>query len=465
LDVVLSVDRVVDRIMRDRNGRPAEHRERGESAPAERLRVAVVGAGVAGLSAAYLLSRRHEVELFEKEPRLGGHAHTHSVESAGRVFELDSGFLVYNRRTYPRFVRLLAELGVEGQPSDMSFSLDCRRCRLQYSTRGANGLFAQRRRILDPGHLRMLAEIPRFGRLGRARLDDPAVADQTFGEFLEAGGFAGAFARHYMLPLVGAVWSSPAADVRRFAARPLLRFMHNHGWLDVDPPRWLTIRGGSRRYVEAIATRLGGRLHAGCGVVAVRRAADGVRLLTERGDDWRRFDRVVLATHADQALRLLQDPSPEETRLLGAFRYSRNRTLLHTDASVLPRSPRAWASWNIVTGDCRREAAPVSLTYHLNRLQSLPGPTQFCVSLNLEREPAPGSVLAEMDYAHPVMDAAAAAAQPGLRSLSGQRHTFFAGAHLRYGFHEDGLLSAIKVAAALGCGFDEPADRREERAA
>jgi predicted NAD/FAD-binding protein len=450
--------------MTDRGERPGERPERGGSGPAEPLRVAVVGAGVAGLSAAYLLSRRHEVELFEKEARLGGHAHTHTVERAGRVFELDSGFLVYNRRTYPRFVRLLAELGVEGQPSDMSFSVDCRRCRLVYSTRGVSGLFAQRRRILDPSHLRMLADVPRFGRLGRARLDDPAVPDETFGEFLESGGFAGAFARHYMLPLVGAVWSAPAADVRRFAVRPLLRFMHNHGWLDVDPPRWLTIRGGSRRYVEAIATRLGGRVRAGCGVVAVRRAADGVRLLTERGD-WRRFDRVVLATHADQALRLLLDPSPEERRLLGAFRYSRNRTLLHTDAAVLPPSPRAWASWNIVTSDCRRDAAPVSLTYHLNRLQSLPGPTQFCVSLNLEREPAPGTVLAEMDYAHPVMDAAAAAAQPALRSLSGQRHTFFAGAHLRYGFHEDGLLSAVKVAAALGCGFDEAADRGEERAA
>lgn len=239
--------------------------------------------------------------------------------------------------------------------------------------------------------------------------------------------------------------------------------MDNHGWLDIDPPRWWTVRGGSRRYVEAIRSRLGRGVHAGCGVVSVRRETEGVQILTERRE-WRQFDRVVLATHADQALGLLMDPSPEETRLLGSFRYSRNRTLLHTDASVLPSSRRAWASWNMVMDDCRREGAPISLTYHLNRLQSVPGPTQFCVSLNLEREPAPGTVLAEMSYTHPILDATAAAAQPGLRRLSGQRNTFYAGAHLRYGFHEDGLMSGMKVAEGLGCTFDSPARGRERAA-
>jgi predicted NAD/FAD-binding protein len=427
-------------------------------------RVAVVGAGVSGLSAAYLLARRHHVEIFEKEGRLGGHAHTHTVEVEGHEYELDSGFLVYNHRTYPHFVRLLGELGVGGHPSDMSFSVDCQRCRLQYSTRGIGGLFTQCHRVVDPAYLRMLASIPRFNRRARALLADPAAPDPTLGELLEGGGYPPSFARHFMLPLVGAVWSSSHADVRRFPARPLLRFMDNHGWLDIDPPRWWTIRGGSRRYVESLAARLGRGVQAGCGVVAVRREPDGVRVRTERGE-WRRFDEVVLATHADQALGMLEDPSPEEIRLLGAFRYSRNRTLLHTDASVLPRSRRAWASWNMVMADCRREGAPVSLTYHLNRLQSVPGPTQFCVSLNLGREPAPGTVLAEMDYSHPILDATAAAAQPGLRRLSGRRHTFFAGAHMRYGFHEDGLLSGIKVAEALGCPFDAPAVPLEEQAA
>jgi predicted NAD/FAD-binding protein len=430
----------------------------------EGLRVAVVGGGVSGLAAAHLLSRRHHVELFEKDRRLGGHAHTHTLEREGREWSLDSGFLVYNRRTYPHFVKLLAELGVEGQPSDMSFSVDCRRCRLQYSTRGLDGLFAQRRRALDPGHLGMLASIPRFNRRARGLLDDPEAPSPTLGEFLAAGGFPESFVRHFMLPLVGAVWSSSAADVRNFAARPLLRFMDNHGWLSLDPPQWWTVRGGSRRYVDAIAAGLGPRAHAGCGVVAVRREPEGVSVLTERRE-WRRFDRVVLATHADQALGVLSDPSPAEVRLLGAFRYSRNRTILHTDADLLPRSPRAWASWNMVMGDCRREETPVSLSYHLNRLQSLGRDPQFCVSLNLDREPAPGTVLAEMDYTHPILDAAAAAAQVGLRRLSGERHTFFAGAHLRYGFHEDGLMSGIKVAEALGCTFETPAHPSRERAA
>ena len=430
------------------------------------LRVAVVGGGVSGLSAAYLLSRRHRVELFERDPRLGGHAHTHIVEHQGREWHLDSGFLVYNHRTYPRFVRLLAELGVGGQRSEMSFSVHCRRCRLQYSTRGLNGLFSQRRRALDPGHLGMLRDIPRFNRRARALLDHPEAPDSSLGEFLQEGRFGERFARHFLLPLVGAVWSSSAADVRGFSARSLLRFMDNHGWLTVDPPRWWTVRGGSRRYVHAIARRLGGSVHLGCGVVALRREASGVQILLDRGE-WRRFDKVVLATHADQALRLLSDPSGEESRLLGAFRYARNRALLHTDGGALPRSPRARASWNMEMSDCRREVAPVAITYHLNRLQALPGSTPFCVSLNVEREPAPGTVLAEMDYTHPILDAAAVAAQPELRRLSGQRHTLFAGAHLRYGFHEDGLLSGMKAAEALGGGFEkeEAVSRSREHAA
>lgn len=428
------------------------------------LRVAVVGAGISGLSAAYLLSRRHQVELFERDPRLGGHAHTHTVEHEGREWQLDTGFLVYNHRTYPRFVRLLAELGVAGHPSDMSFSVRCRRCRLEYSTRGLNGLFTQRRRAMDRSYIRMLGEIPRFNRRARALLEDLAAPDRSLAKFLEEGRFPEDFARHFILPLVGAVWSSSAADARGFSARSLLRFMDNHGWLTVAPPRWWSVGGGSRRYVEAIARRLGPAVHAGCGVVALRRDSAGVQLLTDRRE-WRRFDKVVLATHADQALRVLSDPSPEEVRLLGAFRYSRNRTLLHTDARALPDSRRAWASWNMETEDCHREGAPVSITYHLNRLQALPGPTEFCVSLNPVREPAPGKLLAEMDYAHPILDAHATGAQEELRRLSGERHTFFAGAHLRYGFHEDGLLSGMKAAEALGCGFEVGPVHTEEDAA
>jgi len=417
--------------------------------------VAVVGAGISGLAAAHLLSSRHKVELFEKDGRLGGHAHTHRVSHGGRDFVVDSGFLVYNHRTYPEFVKLLAELGVEGQPSDMSFSVRCRRCRLEYSSRGLRGLFAQPRRLVDPKHVRLLAEIPRFNRRARALLDDGSRDDPSLRDFLVVHRFSPGFARHFLLPLVGAVWSSSHRDVLEFSCRSLFRFLDNHGWLTLDPPQWWTIRGGSARYVEAIARRLGDRVHVGRGVARVRRAHGGVDLTTEDGATLR-FDRVVLATHADQALAMLADPGVDERRLLGAFRYSRNRTLLHTDRRSLPASPRAWASWNMDLLDCRDASQPLGMTYHLNRLQSLPGSTTFCVSLN-EPSPAPDAVLAEMDYTHPILDSSATAAQPELRRLSGRRGTFYAGAHLRYGFHEDGLRSALAVAEALGCGA---ADRR-----
>ncbi len=418
-----------------------------------RARVAVVGAGISGLSAAYLLAQRHEVRLFEKDTRLGGHAHTHTVARAGGALAMDSGFLVYNHRTYPRFVRLLEELGVEGQPSDMSFSVRCRPCGLEWASRDLNSLFAQRRRLADPRHLWMLAEIPRFNRRALALLDRPQGEDPTLGEFLREGRFSGGFARHFLLPLVGAVWSASAVDMEAFSARSVFRFIRNHGWLTLDPPRWWTVKGGSRRYVEAIARRLGDRVHAGRGAARIRREGGGVLVTTADGETLR-FDAVVIATHADEALRLLADPDEDERRLLGAFRYSANRTRLHTDRASLPRSPRAWASWNMDLLDCRDASRPIGVTYHLNRLQSLPGPAEYCVSLN-DPAPDPRTVLAEMDYEHPVLDAAATRAQPELRRLCGRRATFYAGAHLRHGFHEDGLLSAVKVAEAFGCSLGE----------
>jgi predicted NAD/FAD-binding protein len=431
-------------------------------ASAAGLRIAVIGAGVSGLSAAYLLSQRHEVALFERDRRLGGHAHTHRVSLAGREWALDSGFLVYNHRTYPRFVSLLEELGIEGQPSDMSFSVRCRRCKLEYASHSLDGLFAQRRRVADPHHLAMLLEVPRFNRKARALLDGPEGDDRTLAEFLAAHGFSRGFARHFLLPLVGAVWSSSHRDVSGFSARALFRFLLNHGWLTLDPPQWWTIGGGSARYVEALARRLGGRVHEGRAVEQVRRDPRGVEVTTEDGET-RRFDRVVLATHADQALRLLADPSEDESRALAAFRYSQNRTLLHTDERSLPDSRRAWASWNMDLLDCQDPSRPLGMTYNVSRLQSLPGPATFCVSLN-EPFPAPETVLAEMAYSHPILDAAATRAQKELRRLSGQRNTYYAGAHLRYGFHEDGLRSALAVAEALGCRLGAATASREEAA-
>jgi predicted NAD/FAD-binding protein len=396
------------------------------------------------------------VVVFEREPRAGGHAHTHTVPGPDGAVALDTGFLVYNHRTYPHFVRLLEELGVEGQDCDMSFGVRCRRCGLEYSTRGPRGFFAQPRRALDPRHLEMLLDLPRFHRRARAFLADP-LAGLTLGQFLDEGAYSPAFVRHHLLPMGAAIWSSPSADVRRFSARTFLQFFASHGWLETaGATRWRTIRGGSRTYVEAITRQLDD-VRLGCGVARVERRPDGVRVETMDGRA-ERFDAVVLATHADVTRRLLADADPEETRALLLFRYSSNRVVLHTDRSALPEREAARASWSCDLDDCADEVAPVSLTYDLNRLQSIPGPTRYCATLNPVR-PLEG-VIAALRYEHPVLDLQAERGQALLARLNGRRSTWFAGAHLRHGFHEDGLLSALEVArgirlrAAAGSGSE-----------
>jgi uncharacterized protein len=413
------------------------------------IRVAVVGSGISGLAAAHYLARMHRVTLFEAESRLGGHAHTHDVLLGGRRIRVDTGFIVYNHRTYPHFVNLLAELGIESRKSSMSFGVRCRRCGLEYSTRGAAGLFAQRRRAMDPSHLRLLADIPRFNRNARLFLarPEPEATDLTLGGFLGRGAYSDGFVRHFILPMGGAVWSAPFAEMKLFPARSFLGFLQNHGMLSLtNAPQWWTIAGGSRTYVDAIARGLPGDIHLSRAVEAVRRGPSGVTV-SAGGQEWQ-FDAIVIATHADQARHLLADPSDDERRLLGAFRYSRNRAVLHADRVALPVSTDAWASWNSDLADCRDDDAPVSLTYHMSRLQSLPGPDELCVTLNPAADPA--RILAVMEYTHPILDRPALLAQPEIARRNGARHTFFAGAHLRYGFHEDGLLSAVAVAERLG---------------
>ena len=417
------------------------------------LRVGVIGSGISGLAAAHYLARQHRVTLFEAESRLGGHAHTHDVVIGGRLLRVDTGFIVYNHRTYPRFVALLAELGVRGRKSDMSFGVRCRRCGLEYSSRGIGGLFAQRRRAMDPTHLRLLADIPRFNRDARALLARPA-GNLTLGEFLDHGRYSRGFVRHFMLPMGAAIWSAPFAEMRRFPARSFLRFFANHGWLTLTgAPQWWTVEGGSRTYVDAIARRLDGDIQLSRAVEAVRRGDAGVTVFS--GARAWRFDRIVIATHADQALRLLADPSEDERRLLGAFRYSRNRAVLHADRAALPGAAGAWAAWNSDLADCGDDTAPVSLTYHMNRLQGVPGPDELCVTLNPARDPA--RVLLAMDYTHPILDGPALRAQPEIERKNGERQTFFAGAHLGNGFHEDGLRSAIAAAERIGVSVREAA--------
>ncbi len=413
------------------------------------VRIAVIGSGIAGFGAAHLLSRLHDVEVFERDGRPGGHAHTHQVECEGRTWSLDSGFLVFNPATYPNFVRLLDELGVTSHPTDMSFSARCLRCNLEYSTRTLKTLFVQPWRAVDPRHLRMLADMLRFFSQGRRLLASARGADVTLGTFLDEGRFGGSLARHFILPLTGAIWSASFDEMRAFPARPILQFMQNHGMLSATGhPRWRTVTGGSRSYVAAIADRLGARLHLGCGVVRVMRRDDGVDVSLTSGET-RAFDKVVIATHADQALGLLGDPTPAERQWLAAFRYSHNHTVLHTGTSMLPRRRAAWAAWNAELTDCRDSSRPVSLTYQLNRLQGIGSSTPFSVTLNHPR-PFDGDVLARMDYTHPILDGPAMAAQPQVAAINGARHTFYCGAHLRYGFHEDGLVSAVAVARALG---------------
>lgn len=418
------------------------------TAPTKSESIAVVGAGVSGLVAAHLLARCGDVELFERDERAGGHAHSHDIVVDRQEMTVDSGFLVYNHKTYPGFVRLLEQLGVEGAPSDMSFGVWCHRCGVAYSSRGVRGFVARPAQIMRPSHWGMVADIRRWNRAAKALLAQESENDIELGAFLErAGPFGEAFRGHYLLPMVGAIWSAAGGDVLRFSTQALLRFLENHGLLAFDEaPPWWTIPGGSRRYVRAICDALGERVHLGTPVEAIRRDDDAVHLRI-RGT-WRTFDRVVLATHADVAARLLVDPGPAEGAALSAFRYSTNRALLHTDRDVLPPERAAWAAWNTELRDCRDTTSAVPVSYHLNRLQSLPVDTPVCVSLN--RDIREEHVLAEMEYDHPIMDTAAYDAQTKLAAISGTNRTFFAGAHLGNGFHEDGLQSGHAVAAAFG---------------
>lgn len=415
------------------------------------MQIAVVGAGVSGLTAAWLLARKHEVTLYEQDARLGGHAHTHEVQLGGRMYPVDTGFMVFNDRTYPNFIRILGALGVESRPSEMSFSVRCWRCGLAYSSAGLNGLFAQRRRLASGAHWRLLADIRRFFRLGRAALEQ-ANEVRTLGEFLDEGGFGDQLARHFVLPMGGAIWSASTADMRAFPAASYLRFMENHGLLAASgQPRWRTIRGGSHTYVKAMAARLGNAVRAGVPVRALVRHDRGVtvHLADEVSSE---HDAVVVATHGDQALALLGDPSPHERDALGRFRYSVNDTWLHSDEALLPEEPFAQASWNCDLADCFDARSPVSVTYDLNRLQGhRPGRALLC-SLN-PLAPVRGEVIARMSYTHPILDGPAIEGQGLVSRMNGERRTWYCGAHLRYGFHEDGVLSAVAVARGLGVEF------------
>jgi predicted NAD/FAD-binding protein len=417
-----------------------------------RERVAVVGAGVAGLTAAYVLQQRYDVTLYEAEDRLGGHAHTHDVVSddSGLV-AVDSGFIVHNERTYPHLLRLFRELEVTTQPTEMSMSIRCEGCGLEYAgARGLAGLFAQRSSSRNPAFLRMLVEVKRFHRRAKRVLADGSD-ELTLREFLAAGGFSSYFVRHFMVPVVSCVWSAAPDVALAYPARYLFRFLDNHGMLSVTgSPTWRTVVGGSRVYVERAVKQLTA-VSVATPVRAVERHVDGVTVRDD-ADEVRSFDRVVVATHADTALQLLTDPTPAEQDILGAFRYSRNDTVLHTDDRILPRSPGARASWNYLLPECTSPSGAVLVSYDMNRLQRLTSSTPYVVTLNATDRIAGDRVIARMLYEHPIYTTASVSAQPHLPALNDGRIAF-AGAYHGWGFHEDGCRSGVDAAASLGVAW------------
>ncbi|WP_329063840.1 NAD(P)/FAD-dependent oxidoreductase [Amycolatopsis sp. NBC_01480] len=413
-------------------------------------RIAVIGSGVAGLTAAYLLQRRHEVLLFEADDRLGGHAHTHDVPSAhGGTIGVDSGFIVHNEHTYPTLLRLFGELGVRTQETEMSMSIRCDGCGLQYAgAKGLRGLFAQRRNVADPRYLRMLVEVKRFHRHAARLLSRPDVGDVTLGAFLAIGGYPAYFVDHFVLPLVSTVWSADRMDTLQYPARYLFEFLRNHGLLSVkNSPTWRTVVGGSREYVELAAKQLTA-VHLSTPVRSVTRTARGVEIRDD-ADTPHRVDHVVIATHADQALRLLGQPTPAEQDVLGAFRYSRNEAWLHTDTSVLPSVAAARAGWNYRTPVCGADSDAVQISYDMNRLMRLDEPEGYVVTLNPHAAPSAGSVVAKMDYEHPVYTPESVAAQRKLVTLN-DGVVAFAGAYHGWGFHEDGCSSGLRAAESFG---------------
>jgi uncharacterized protein len=425
----------------------------------QRPTAAVVGSGVAGLTAAYLLQRTHDVTLFEADDRLGGHAHTHDVVTPDdRLLPVDSGFIVHNERTYPNLIRLFGELGVATQPTEMSMSITCEGCGLEYAgARGLSGLFAQPRLAGNPAYLRMLGEVKRFHAHARRLIEhaDAGAGDDvdglTLGTFLALGGYSRYFVRHFMIPVVSCVWSSGTRASLEYPALYLFRFLDNHGMLSVTgSPQWRTVTGGSRTYVEKAAKGLTG-VQTGTGIRSVTRHADGVELIDDDGQR-HAADAVVVATHPDQALRLLADPTDDERAVLGSFRYSRNETLLHTDSTLLPATRRARASWNYRMNGCAGSLDDVQVSYWMNRLQDLDEPLDYLVTLNAAERVDPDTVLRRMVYEHPVYTPASVAAQRRLPGLNTGR-TAFAGAYHGWGFHEDGCASGVRAAAAFGAAW------------
>lgn len=411
-------------------------------------RIAIIGGGISGLASAWLLARRHEVVLFEANGYAGGHSNTVDATVDGITHPVDTGFLVYNDRTYPNLIRLFAALGVETADSDMSFSVRIGNGELEWSGSNLATVFAQPANLVRPRFLRMLADLLRFNREASRLAESGAPVTGTLGEFLDARGYGPEVRELYLVPMAACIWSTPSSRINRFPMQTFLAFCANHGLLAVsNRPQWRTVKGGSREYVKKLLAALPD-VRLSTPVRQVRRFPDRVEVATSHGTE--RFDRVVLATHTDQSLAMLEHPTGEERSVLKAIPYQPNRAVLHTDERLLPRRRRAWASWNFHAPREGISDDPVSLTYLLNRLQPLPFASPVMVTLNPVDEPRPDRVLASFDYHHPAFLEGSDEAKRRVVSLQGRERTWYCGAWTRYGFHEDGLLSAVNVARQMG---------------
>lgn len=414
------------------------------------MKLAIVGTGIAGMTAAHLLHRDHDLTIYEAGEYIGGHTNTIDVEHEGVTYAVDTGFIVFNDWTYPNFIALLDRLGVASQPTDMSFSVRCEDTGLEYNGTSLNRLFAQRRNLLRPSFYRMIRDILRFNRESVRLLEEPGLGP-ALGTYLEQNRYSPYFIRHYIVPMAGAIWSAGASTIWQWPARYLVQFFKNHGMLSVDArPTWRVITGGSQRYVETLVRPFRDRIRLRTPVVRINRLWDGVDIRSlDRTDSERteRFDGVLLACHSDQALALLADPSPLEREILGAIPYQPNEAILHTDRSLLPRRRLAWAAWNYHL--LPTPADRVLVTYHMNTLQRLTAPSDFCVTLNRADAIDSAKILRRITYHHPVFSPEAVGAQERHGEINGRRRTWYCGAYWSYGFHEDGVRSAMAACRAL----------------
>jgi uncharacterized protein len=412
------------------------------------MKIAIIGSGIAGLTSAYLLNRKHDISVFEAGDWIGGHTHTVDVQVNGQSYAVDTGFIVFNDWTYPNFIRLLSQLGVGFKNTEMSFSVSDPASGVEYNGNNLNSLFAQRRNLISPKFWGMVRDILRFNREALSDLNQQRIAaDMTLGDYLKTHAYSERFIQHYIVPMGAAIWSMSLQDMLGFPLQFFVRFFKNHGLLSIsDRPQWCVIEGGSSSYIAPLTESFKQHIRLNCPVTRVERDATGVTLHSAAGTE--RFDKVVFACHSDQALALLAEPTRIEQEILGALPYADNDVVLHTDTRLLPKRPLAWASWNYRLGGPTNQSAAV--TYNMNILQGIQSDSTFCVSLNQTAAIDPSKILARYTYAHPQYSLAGTAAQARWEELLGAHHSYFCGAYWTNGFHEDGVVSALRVAREFG---------------